>query len=265
MAQCLEDEADLIPLKPWVVEVLCHLIDDQGRNGLVYAVRNGDYAVVERLLNKGVDVSAYDRSGCTVVFAAVEQENMEILKLLLRRGSYRTSAPERYALVHAVRIGNEPAVEILLKHVNIHIALHEACEVDDKEMVTILVQNGADINNRQDATYRTPLHKAAAEGYKELVQLLVTLEARLDIVDREGTSALFRAVEEGESDIVKFLLDHGANGYDEDYLGRDIWMYTNGDDDMNALLETRIIRDTTSTKDVSYISSNGDDVSDEDI
>ena len=49
--------------------------------------------------------------------------------------------------------------------------LHNAANADHKEIVELLINNGADVN----ATHNgggTPLHRAAREGHKQIVELL---------------------------------------------------------------------------------------------
>jgi ankyrin repeat protein len=50
-------------------------------------------------------------------------------------------------------------------------------------MVRVLHQHGVDINDNSDDTALT---RAASEGYKELVQLLLQLGADKEAVDSEG-------------------------------------------------------------------------------
>lgn len=50
--------------------------------------------------------------------------------------------------------------------------LHSACRGGHKEIVSLLLEKGADVN-RQNSWYETPLHIASTEGHLEVVRLLL--------------------------------------------------------------------------------------------
>lgn len=121
-----------------------------------------------------------------------------------------------------------------------YLPIHQAAKKDNKEMVELLLQKGADINSVTD-TAMTPLHISASLGYKELAELL--LEKGADVDGREegmysalhyastkgiadmliskgadvnvttfcGSTPLHWAVMFGRKDVVETLLSHGAN------------------------------------------------------
>lgn len=64
--------------------------------------------------------------------------------------------------------------------------------------------------NAQDANGRTPLLWAARLGYHNEVHLLVKHGAQLDSVDLQGSTALAKAVEFGDLECVRYLLEDGV-------------------------------------------------------
>jgi uncharacterized protein len=63
-------------------------------------------------------------------------------------------------------------------------ALVLACAVGNLRVVYTLVKSGAAVNTNT-ATLVTPLHTACEKGYKEIVKLLVSRGAKVDVKDKE--------------------------------------------------------------------------------
>ncbi|KAI9106248.1 ankyrin repeat protein, partial [Phlyctochytrium arcticum] len=58
----------------------------------------------------------------------------------------------------------------------------------------------------QDTYGSTPLHRACALGYAELVKLLIEKGAQMEKEDKEGNTPVLIAVEEGYPAIVQLLV-----------------------------------------------------------
>ena len=84
--------------------------------------------------------------------------------------------------------------------------LHNAVDSDDKEIVELLVNNGADVN----ATHNgggTPLHWAARKGHKQIVELLIANGANVNAQDEDGGTPLFYT---SNPEIADLLRKHGG-------------------------------------------------------
>ena len=73
----------------------------------------------------------------------------------------------------------------------------------------------------QRVAYANLFGQAAASGKLELVQALLELGIRVDIVDTDGVTALMRAAAVGNKDIIGALVDAGADVARQDVNGRD--------------------------------------------
>lgn len=90
-------------------------------------------------------------------------------------------------------------------------ALHVACEKGDLEMVEVLLKEDFNVNYVTAISLRSPLHLAATEGHRELVRFLLDNGADIDKLNITGESALYLAGKHGHLDIAEDLLERGAN------------------------------------------------------
>jgi len=91
--------------------------------------------------------------------------------------------------------------------------LHFAAENGHKKVVELLIAKGADVNVKvKDETYiETPLHSAASRGHKEIVELLIVEGADVNAKNCAGGTPLDAAQKKG---IVDLLRKHGGKtGY----------------------------------------------------
>jgi len=78
-------------------------------------------------------------------------------------------------------------------------------------IVAFLLENGASIDMK-DANGRTALLYASSGPFPEIVELLLQKNADIDIQGTaEGFTALMMAAAEGQADVVRVLLAHGAS------------------------------------------------------
>ena len=65
--------------------------------------------------------------------------------------------------------------------------------------------------NKQNSSGYTPVNIAAKQGYKHLCEYFMKLGSDLNISDKEGLTPLYFMSQDGDNDLVKKLLDHGAS------------------------------------------------------
>ena len=88
--------------------------------------------------------------------------------------------------------------------------LHIAATLGQTEVVTLLLEAGADVNVAGGDEGTQPLSRAAWAGFPDTVKALIARGADLNAEDRSGRTALWYAAVTGRQDIVRILLDAGA-------------------------------------------------------
>lgn len=159
-----------------------------------------------------------------VNFGAFLPTDQKVLRLLLEAGAVEQADPEdgEYgSQLSLVTSSTEPSPEPLFDIQDLHgqAALHVAARLGQAQVVKVLVQAGADVD-QADADGWTPLRAAAWGGHTEVVEFLVKHGCTLDSVDAENRTALRAAAWSGHEEIVKILLENGANVNLTDHEGR---------------------------------------------
>ena len=131
----------------------------------------------------------------------------------------------RVALEEAVNSGHvdESAVRTILLQVASHASqggkggdtpLHLASALGQERIVTVLLLNGADNPDVVDSNGRTPLHLAVERGHLPTVKAILAADPDMGIrykVGCRGYSVLDLAAREGNTDILRALLQHGVD------------------------------------------------------
>jgi ankyrin repeat protein len=89
---------------------------------------------------------------------------------------------------------------------NGHTPLHVAVWDGHKDVVELLLANGAEVDARGNTG--TPLHWAARMGNKVVVELLLSKGAAVNALDKSGSTALHLAAEDGHKEVAELLRQH---------------------------------------------------------
>ena len=89
-------------------------------------------------------------------------------------------------------------------------ALHYASKLGNKDIVTLLLQNQANVHARTEPR-DTPLHIAAGHGSLQVMDLLITNNADIEAKNEDGMTPLHYAARTGACNTVQKLIDAGAN------------------------------------------------------
>ncbi|MGO9116839.1 MAG: ankyrin repeat domain-containing protein [Desulfomonilaceae bacterium] len=129
--------------------------------------------------------------------------------------------PSDEELIQTIQFGTVEQVEILLKQGanpnavddDLDSALTIAAFIHDIKLVKLLTSHGADVNYRNHNGL-TPLHDAAFASLKaaqEIGRILLDQGADVNAFDSLGRTPLMCAVDKRNVDLVKILLERGAD------------------------------------------------------
>ena len=79
----------------------------------------------------------------------------------------------------------------------------------DTEIIKLLVENGADVN--LNTKFGSPLVAAADVGSKEITNYFIEKKVDLNSQDKQGKTALMRAIYNSHPEVAKLLIDAGAD------------------------------------------------------
>lgn len=99
-------------------------------------------------------------------------------------------------------------------------ALHFAATNDAPDTAVVLIQNGAEVDTREDGIGDTPLHHAAMRGKERVALALLDHGADVNAVNVFEMTPLHEAAVGGHAELVKALIARGADVNVKDGQGR---------------------------------------------
>ncbi|MEJ2700924.1 MAG: ankyrin repeat domain-containing protein [Sedimentisphaerales bacterium] len=176
------------------------------------AARGGHKEIVELLLVNGVDVNSGNIYDQTPAEVAMEANHNEIVKLLMSKGADVSPLLVAVHMKDLAKARNliEAGADVNKRTLYGTSPLHRAAAAGFKDIAVLLIEKGADVNAK-DNRGRTPLHDAAEKGHKEIVELLVAKGADVHAGASCGISAAEVAMSGNHDEIVKLLISRGAD------------------------------------------------------
>jgi uncharacterized protein len=179
----------------------------------VDAIRQGDLAAVERMLDEDPALSELQSNGVPVLMLAAYHGHPTIAGVIASRTPHMT-------LFEAATVGDGEYIESLLSQdssvVNDYssdgfTALGFACFFGHLGAAQALLAHGADPSlASRNALGVMPLHSALAGNHREIVELLVEKGAPVNAASAEGWTPLHYTAQAGDADLTEFLLSRGA-------------------------------------------------------
>jgi ankyrin repeat protein len=189
-----------------------YLQDDSALNSAV-CYNHSDILLI--LLEAGTDPNIHGEH-VPALHVAASNDNVEAAVILISHGAkinVRDTVNNDTALIYGIRDGKFRVAELLLEAgADPNLAdrrgfapVHIAVARNEVKLVQRLLDHDAAINVRTYGDGKTPLMIAAAAGFEEMVEILLSRGADPSIVDSAGKSPLERAAECHRSAVVKIL------------------------------------------------------------
>lgn len=187
----------------------------------------GNPKIINIILKSGVDVNYKDKSGRTaLIYGALHMCNPKVFELLLKRGADPDIKDDdkRTALDYAMDRDNLELVKLLLKYdADTRDALFYAVTTEKKDLVKLLLESGEDVNikNKYGGNLLDEAIRMNSFRNSDLDIIKMLIEAGVDINANfgkrrnhnsfmEDRSSLEIAIDENNLKVVKLLLEHGA-------------------------------------------------------
>lgn len=252
----------------------CNALDSYNRTALINASVCGYDDIAKLLIEEGTDVNIQDKAGATALMYTVRNTNYEMVEFLLKNGADVnirdiTGETALYYSIEHNSFGQENETENAIKILNLLIKYgadvntkndegtslldvsYRSSKSENKEMFKILVENGFDLESRindDDSDY-TPLMIAVYKEDYDMVKYLLDKGANPNAVNNEKKTALMIANDEGNNNIAKLLIEQGAN------------INTQDEDGCTALMTAALIGDYEMVK---FLLENGADINTKD-
>lgn len=190
--------------------------NDNGTAPIHIATQMGNVAMVELLLKHGAKVDVLTNEDASALHMAASVGNVKLMEVLLDHGAdidrqtYKGNTPLHYAFQHddAIQLLLSRNADVNLENDDGETPLYQAVYTNNVSIATDLIARDADVNMRY---YGNPLlHIAVEYADEEMVKLLLLNKADVNALNPSGETALYTAVSLGQLDIVRLLLEHGA-------------------------------------------------------
>ena len=209
---------------------------DTGSTPLHIAVKHNKFEIAKTLLERQQNhkwLNNKNYYGNTALHLAAEKKNHEIITLLLNSNAIVTSSNEDgNTPLHIASIDSPETVKLLLgaKSKNQFInqqdnqgetALLLAIDQRQQDVVSILIQNGADVTI-PDMYGDTTVHYAALIAHTEILKMLLEAPQGNSLINQQnemGETVLFMITKYRKYDAVSTLLENGADVKISDNFG----------------------------------------------
>jgi ankyrin repeat protein len=189
---------------------------------LTDAAKTGNMDSVISLIKSGVNVNQASADGTTALAHAAWRNDLTMVEYLLINAEAEINTVNDYgatALYLAAANADASLIEDLLKAgalpdiglLSGETPLMAAANRGRFEAATLLLDYGADPNIKERNRGQNALMWAVAEGYTQLTELLIKHGAEVNIRSNSGFTPLLFAARQDHPEIVKILLDAGAN------------------------------------------------------
>lgn len=234
---------------PLVKILLAHganpdVLTDESRTPLHLAVTRGNAGAVQVLASVGANPNIQDRNGCTPLHLAAMLRKEKIGVFLVKYGAdvdLRTSEDLNAldiaenngcrsmvsalrprtgnALIDAIKAGDAEKAERCLKEdpesararVDGVLPFHLAAREGLRSVFKMLLNRPRSVRETEtNAEKFTALHEAARRGHADLIELLLAKDAKVEMTDAKGRTALDWAEVRGHKPVVGVLKANGA-------------------------------------------------------
>jgi len=191
--------------------------DSNGNSALHRAASKGQVKTLKLLLSRGININAVNHQQQTALYVAASTGQLKAIDYLIKKGADTSLVANNKTSPLSIAISNKQvkAAELLvsekLKQTDIHHALLVAL-LNNMETLSVELIKRDKLLVYSYAKDRSALWHSANLGLKKAtIELLNRKGIDIDLPDKDGFTALARAIINGFSDIAGLLISNGAN------------------------------------------------------
>lgn len=214
------NQGDIETVREFLNEGRIDSLTEEGESLLSAACSAGCYFLVEMILDMGADVEDRGHKDTTPLMEAANSGHSDIVKLLIdRKASVNAQTNQgNTPLILAAANGHTECVRLLLDagarteehNESGHTALMECASNGHVDVAKLLISRGASVNTHSHEFKESALTLACYKGQLEMVKFLLEAGADQEHKTEEMHTALMEASMDGHVEVAKLLLDSGA-------------------------------------------------------
>lgn len=197
-------------------------LDHDGANALLLiAPHDKDFTLINYFIGKGLDIKSTDANGNTAFNYAARTGNITTLKRLLEKGVTFNDNAMIFASQGTRSTANTLELYQYLESLKIkptavskngQNALHAIVRKDKQEdIIKYFIEKGVDINQADHDGTTAFMNAATANSDVAVINLLAASVKNINQVNKKGISALALAVRSNTPEVVRLLIQKGAD------------------------------------------------------
>ncbi|XP_046572743.1 putative ankyrin repeat protein RF_0381 [Haliotis rubra] len=195
-------------------------INSLGENDWTPAMKaaiKGHKDVFDLIVKEGADLSLVDEEGDSILHAACEGGNVDIVTYMLKQNSVTINLRGEDMFTPVMMAASKGHIDVfnvlvrenadlLIRDSNQNSILHIACKGGNMEIIKSTLTNFSMDVNDIGKEGMTPVMLAASEGRKDMFDFLLQNGADLSHADKHRNNILHRTCQGGNMELVKYVL-----------------------------------------------------------
>jgi ankyrin repeat protein len=194
-------------------------VDKSKRTALMEAAMNGHSEIAELLISRGANMDIVDFQDRSALMLAILGGHADVAKLLIRKGANVNLADKvsgRTALMFTIQGGKFAIAKTLLQSAFSKYSRDDKILERDvnpifRELVKLLIEHGAKVDQVEDRGGRSPLNHAIEAGYTEIARMLIESGADVNRENGSGYIPLHSAISGRNMECTNLLIQYGAD------------------------------------------------------